>query len=160
MKYLTFTVPGTPVPKPRMSQRDKWQKRPCVMRYRAWCDAVRLACTAAGGLPPDPGRFEIIAFLPFPKSYSPAKRAALASQPHRLKPDASNITKAAEDALMTNDQALYHSACIKFWEDGTGPKAFITVWEYDYSCVMATATESDHEKRALAGRSMRHSNPD
>lgn len=31
-----------PLPKPRMTQRDRWAKRPAVLRYRAFCDEVRL----------------------------------------------------------------------------------------------------------------------
>lgn len=38
-----FEYPILPVPKPRMTQRDVWQKRPVVLRYRKFCDAVRNA---------------------------------------------------------------------------------------------------------------------
>lgn len=40
---IAFSVVGTPVAKPRMTKRDKWAKRPCVMKYWAWCDLVRFA---------------------------------------------------------------------------------------------------------------------
>ena len=38
MQRVEFTIPGRPVPKPRMTQRDRWLKpaRPCVARYRVW----------------------------------------------------------------------------------------------------------------------------
>lgn len=39
MRIIEYPI--VPVPKPRMTQRDKWQKRPAVMRYRAFCDEVR-----------------------------------------------------------------------------------------------------------------------
>ena len=42
---LYFSVKGTPVPKPRMSQRDRWQHRPAVARYREYVDEIR-----AGGV--------------------------------------------------------------------------------------------------------------
>ncbi len=32
---------GNPVPKPRMVNSDKWKKRPCVLRYRAYADWLR-----------------------------------------------------------------------------------------------------------------------
>jgi uncharacterized cupin superfamily protein len=38
-----FTIPGNPVGKPRMTQRDKWAKRPAVLRYREWADRARAA---------------------------------------------------------------------------------------------------------------------
>lgn len=44
---VRFVVPGTPIGKPRMTQRDKWRvgpkARPCVQRYRDWADAIRQA---------------------------------------------------------------------------------------------------------------------
>ncbi len=32
----------TPMGKPRMTRADKWKQREVVMRYRAFCDEVRL----------------------------------------------------------------------------------------------------------------------
>ena len=46
-------IPVTPVSKPRMTQRDKWKKRPCVLRYRAYCDALRKFWQDAPSLPLD-----------------------------------------------------------------------------------------------------------
>ncbi len=37
-KHFPIDVVG----KPRMTQRDKWKKRPCVLRYRAFADELRL----------------------------------------------------------------------------------------------------------------------
>ncbi|MBA7526214.1 hypothetical protein ES705_18375 [subsurface metagenome] len=51
-----FAVEGAPVPKPRMTQRDQWEVRPSVARYREYADAVRAACIDAKrtmGLPDD-----------------------------------------------------------------------------------------------------------
>lgn len=49
---IEFTVPGNPCPKPRMTRRDKWMQRPCVMKYRKFCtDVVGAyidACRKAG----------------------------------------------------------------------------------------------------------------
>lgn len=42
-------VEGTPIPKPRMTQRDKKQVREVVARYRAWCDRIRYAYIAQCG---------------------------------------------------------------------------------------------------------------
>jgi len=38
-----ITVPGNPVGKPRMTRKDKWAQRPCVLRYREWADRARAA---------------------------------------------------------------------------------------------------------------------
>ena len=38
----SVVYPITPVPKPRMTRRDRWAKRPCVLRYWAFKDEVRL----------------------------------------------------------------------------------------------------------------------
>lgn len=37
------------VPKPRMTRRDRWAKRPCVERWKAFKKLVRLAYIQAGG---------------------------------------------------------------------------------------------------------------
>ncbi|MBC8923069.1 RusA family crossover junction endodeoxyribonuclease, partial [Escherichia coli] len=33
----------TPLGKPRMTRADKWKQRPPVLRYRVFCDEVRLS---------------------------------------------------------------------------------------------------------------------
>ena len=40
---LTFTVPGIPRPKPRMTRRDQWKQRPIVVNYRDYADRIRAA---------------------------------------------------------------------------------------------------------------------
>ncbi len=40
---LQVRVKGRPVPKPRMTQRDRWQHRPAVERYRSYVDTIRAA---------------------------------------------------------------------------------------------------------------------
>ena len=39
-EIIKIIIPGTPVPKPRMTRRDRWKPRQCVTRYWAWKDAV------------------------------------------------------------------------------------------------------------------------
>ncbi|GAG23977.1 unnamed protein product, partial [marine sediment metagenome] len=38
---LKGSVKVTPNTKPRMTKRDKWKKRPCVIKYRKFCDELR-----------------------------------------------------------------------------------------------------------------------
>jgi len=102
------TFPIVPVPKPRQVRSDKWKKRPCVMRYRAFCDE----CRARGMHIPESGA-TITFVLPMPKSWSERKKSRLEGEPHTTKPDLSNILKAAEDALYSDDSAIWHYAGLK-----------------------------------------------
>ena len=112
---ITIVVPGAPIGKPRMTRRDRWAKRPAVMRYREWADRVR---AVAGKLPPA-DKVEtmsmVATFVP-PKSTSKKKAAAMIGTLHRVKPDASNILKGVEDILWPdNDSALAKGDYVKLW---------------------------------------------
>lgn len=108
-----FTIQGTPVAKPRMTQQDKWMKRPRVLRYRAWAQVAQLS---AGRLPPEPMNLFIVAFLPMPQSWSKKRQVEMEGKPHRSKPDISNILKAAEDALFPESDAMIYSVqAMKVW---------------------------------------------
>ena len=61
-------LPVTPYGKPRMTRRDQWAKRPAVIRYRAFCDAVRAAWPA--GVPYPAAGAHVTFWLPMPKSWS------------------------------------------------------------------------------------------
>ena len=118
---MTFkaTISIIPMGAPRMTQRDKWKKRPVVVRYRAFKDALRDGCQ---GHPEQPTRLDWIAYLPFPKNYSKKKRAALAGNLHRLKPDRDNIDKAILDTLFKEDSMVASGSIEKRWDDGKGPR--------------------------------------
>ncbi len=93
----------TPVPKPRMTQRDKWAKSPRVLRYWAFCEEIRLKI---------PREFDLngcsIEFgLPMPKSWSKKKQAEMSGQPHTQVPDLDNIFKALGDALYHDDSGIH-----------------------------------------------------
>lgn len=125
---VEFFVPGAPVGKPRQTQRDKWAKRPCVLRYRAWADGARAALLLAGGVPRDPVAVHIEAMFEPPKSLSGTQRYNLAGQPHRVKPDADNVLKAAVDALIQNDQRIATASVSKRWvRTGERPGLCVTI---------------------------------
>ncbi len=113
--------PIVPTPKPRMTQRDKWQKRPAVMRYRAFADECRMR----GVTIPEDGSV-VVFTLPMPKSWSGRKRAEMNGQPHTQKPDLSNLVKAIEDAVMKDDSAVHTMAARKVW----GERGSIEVREW------------------------------
>lgn len=101
--------PITPVPKPRMTQRDKWKKRPCVLRYRAFKDKCRLH-----RVPVESG-CTVIFFLPMPESWPEAKRTRMLGLPHRQKPDLDNLIKGLWDARVKKDEQLHAVHAEKRW---------------------------------------------
>ena len=74
--------------KPRMTRADKWKKRPEILRYRAFCDEVRLQ----GVELPESGS-HVTFILPMPASWNKKKRAELNGKPHQAKPDFDNMMK-------------------------------------------------------------------
>lgn len=103
----------TPVPKPRMTRRDRWAKRPCVMRYWAFadqCKALGVKLSADGD--------SVTFVLPMPKSWPKKKQEAMKGKPHQQKPDISNLLKALEDATNVDDSHIWHySGLKKIWGD-------------------------------------------
>jgi len=111
---IRFTVYGDPVGAPRMTQQDKWKQRPCVMRYRAWKDAARLA---AGQLPDANSvmRLSWVAYFSPPPSWSAKKRHLAYGTLHRSRPDRDNVDKAVLDALFSEDSAIASGTIEKRW---------------------------------------------
>lgn len=110
--------------KPRMTRRDKWQKRPNVVRYRALADEIRAqipkeALHGVLGL-------DIEVFFPMPKIWSEEKQAAFAGKLHQSTPDYDNVAKAGGDILFEDDRALAFGRTIKYWDDGQGPRVIFT----------------------------------
>ena len=99
----------TPCPAPRMTQSDKWRKRPCVVRYFAFRDQVRLLGIEI------PERVRIVFVLPMPASWSKAKRAAMDGQPHTVRPDIDNFCKAALDSVFDDDAHIWEIHASKIW---------------------------------------------
>nr|SAY41722.1 Endodeoxyribonuclease RusA [Serratia marcescens] len=104
------TYPITPIPKPRMTQKDRWAKRPPVLRYRAFCDEVQLNRISL----PESG-YHVTFVLPMPESWSKKKRAEMAGKPHQQKPDADNLLKALMDAIYSEDCAVWDVRVTKRW---------------------------------------------
>lgn len=107
-------LPITPVAKPRMTQRDKWKQRPCVLRYRAFCDEMRYRMKpndfpVAGA--------HVVFIMPMPKSWSKKKKEHMIMQPHQQKPDIDNLQKALLDALFGDDSHIYDIRASKYWGD-------------------------------------------
>lgn len=102
----------TPIPKPRQTQSDKWRKRPCVVKYRAFADLVRLH-----GIKIKPGD-HIKFYIPMPKSWSDKKKTEMIGKPHQQKPDIDNYLKALFDAIYKNDSHIWYIGSVKkIWSD-------------------------------------------
>ena len=113
---IRLVVPGPAPGKPRQTRRDKWAKRPCVVRYREWCDLVR---SIAGVVPAAErvAELRIAAFFEPPKSWPKSKRARWVGTRHENTPDADNLCKAAMDTLWPdNDSAISDVSIRKRWD--------------------------------------------
>jgi Holliday junction resolvase RusA-like endonuclease len=119
MKYR-FDIP--PKPKPRMTRGDRWKKRPIVLEYWKWCDALRGLTNGARFVLPDCG-FRLVFHIEMPPSWSKKKRNAMRGTPHQVKPDSDNLLKAVFDALNKKDQSIWDYRVTKVWDD----EAFIEV---------------------------------
>lgn len=98
-----------PVPKPRMTQRDRWAKRPCVLRYRAYGDELRLRGIRL------PHRYSLIFVLPMPAGWPAEMKRAMNGQPNLRRPDATNLAKAVEDIVHAKDESLWDARSRKYW---------------------------------------------
>ena len=104
----------TPVAKPRMTQRDKWKKRPVVLHYHAFKDEVRLKRVEI------PQPCKIIFYVPMPKSWTKRDRALMYRKPHTKTPDIDNYLKALFDAVYEDDSHIWNVHAIKLWHEKGG----------------------------------------
>lgn len=110
------TIDIVPIGKPRMTRRDKWEKRECVTRYWQYKDSLQWLLKEAG-VRNFPDSIKSITFvLPMPKSWSKAMRLQMDGMPHQQKPDIDNILKGFLDAVKKEDKT-FHSigAMSKVW---------------------------------------------
>ena len=110
---LTRHIDIKAVPKPRQTQSDRWRQRPCVLKYRAFADELRLKF----GKVPDASSISVAFFIKTPDSWSKKKRELMANKFHQQKPDADNLLKAVVDALFSEDKGIAQIQCVKRWSD-------------------------------------------
>ncbi len=114
-----------PVAKPRMTQRDKWAKRPIVQRYMAYKDMIRFLKVKV----PEAGA-HVIFCMPMPKSWSKKKKKAMRHHPHQQVPDVDNLQKALMDATYEDDSIIWNITTTKIWAD-TGQIAVLHHMDMD-----------------------------
>ena len=111
----------TPIGKPRMTQRDRWKNRACVLAYYEFKDTIR--DQLGGFVFPNSGS-TVTFFLPPPKSWSKKKRREHENQPHMVRPDIDNLLKALLDSLFENDSCVWDVRSRKVYS--TTPRIEIT----------------------------------
>jgi Holliday junction resolvase RusA-like endonuclease len=124
---MIVELPIVAMGKPRMTQRDKWKQRPCVLRYRAYKDELNAYLTAHPEILSAIESGEIVglswcAVLPLPKSWTKKKKEEMAGSIHRQKPDRDNIDKGILDALFKEDSGIACGYLEKIWDDGKGAR--------------------------------------
>lgn len=117
-----------------MTQRDRWAKRPAVLRYFSFCDEVR----AKGVKLPTDG-YHLILLVPMPKSWSKKKKAELLGTPHIQRPDKDNLEKAVLDAILDEDCEIWDGRVTKLWAE-TG-QIIVKHTPCDYSALFKLAKE-------------------
>ena len=107
-----------PCSKPRMTRQDKWKKRPSVVKFFAFRDAIKQSehydvalCMQS---------FDIEFYIEMPKSWSKKKRALYNGQPHLQRPDLDNFVKAWCDSVFVEDSVVWRFKASKLWTDFTG----------------------------------------
>lgn len=100
-----------PTAKVRQTQSDRWKKRPCVMRYRAFADALREKdCELKDG--------DAVTFvIAMPDSWSEKKRREHDGKHHRQRPDLDNLLGGLMDAIMPDSDShiAYLATVSKIW---------------------------------------------
>jgi Holliday junction resolvase RusA-like endonuclease len=114
----SWTVPGPPVPAPRMTQRDKWLKPPrqCVQAYWDYRDRLRRVV----GNVPVPVEVRVKFFISMPTSWSGKKRYLRLGELARSGFDVDNCVKSVLDALWKHDAGVARIVAEKRWCLGTG----------------------------------------
>ena len=118
MESATYVFQVPPQTAPRMTRRDRWKKRPCVVRYFEYRDQVRAQAVEYGITLPN--AFTVTFYMAMPKSWSKKKKAVHVGKPCQSKPDLDNVLKGFMDALRTDDASVYAVTASKFWSEQPG----------------------------------------
>lgn len=101
-----------PCAKPRMTQKDKWSRRPATENYWFFKDEVK----KLGLHLPESGA-HIIFMMPMPKSWSKKKKLKMVGTPHKQVPDLDNLIKGLGDAVYQDDSCISDISASKIWAE-------------------------------------------
>jgi Holliday junction resolvase RusA-like endonuclease len=93
-----------------MTVRDRWKKRPAVLKYFAFRDEVKLRKIMV----PE-ASYWIVFIIQMPASWSVKKKLEMDGKPHQQTPDKDNLEKGLLDAIYGEDCAVWHGGCEKRW---------------------------------------------
>jgi Holliday junction resolvase RusA-like endonuclease len=96
-----------PVPKPRQTKSDVWNKRPSVVSYRNFADKLRLSFGLKEMEKFKSARTVRIVFTLYKKGVDGM------SEPHLQRPDIDNLAKAVLDSLIEKDEMVQQLDCSK-----------------------------------------------
>lgn len=102
-----------PVPKPTLTQRDKWLKRKRVVKYYDFRNFIRTQKIDIDFNK----QVNITFYISMPKSWSKKKRLEMNGKPHQVKPDYDNLCKALGDALFDSDAHIWNAHVVKKWSE-------------------------------------------
>ena len=111
---ITINVP--PCSKPRMTRADKWKKRPSVVKFFAFRDAIKQSSVHNIALE----SFDIEFYIEMPKSWSKKKKSLHNGAPHKQRPDLDNYIKAWCDSVFEEDSVVWRFKATKRWTDKPG----------------------------------------
>jgi len=112
---MMYTWDITPIGAPRLNRFDQWKKRPRVLRYFEFRDAI--AKFIEDTPIKEATHIEVNFHIPMPRSWSKKKKALLCDTPHQQKPDIDNLVKALLDSIHRggDDSKVYSIIARKYW---------------------------------------------
>lgn len=110
---VLFTIDVDPMGAPRMNKSDAWKKRPVVLRYMEYKDAIRAACIRNNYKLH--GLLGLTFHVQVPQSWSFKKRQQAIGMPHTSKPDIDNMIKGFMDSFDGGDQHVHTITATKVW---------------------------------------------
>lgn len=109
----TYRLDIKPISKPRMTQRDKWAKRKCVVEYYEYKDILHEELESNINFKKYVNEVDkngILKNLTFglvvPKSLSKKQKGLYIGLPHQVKPDLDNLIKGFMDCLFEQDSFI------------------------------------------------------
>ena len=116
LETSVITINVAPCSKPRITQADKWKKRPSVVKFFAFRDAIKQSTIHNIALE----SFDIEFYIQMPKSWSKKKKELHNGNPHKQRPDLDNYIKAWCDSVFEEDSVVWRFKASKRWTDKHG----------------------------------------
>lgn len=113
MEEKAYEFGVIPMGKPRMTQRDKWMRRPTIVRWYEYKDKLQLLGNVQEFKLPQV--LNVTFYIPVSNSWSEKKKQLMIGKPHLLKPDIDNLLKGIMDTFSDKDEYVYEVHARKLW---------------------------------------------